>query len=153
MFSDIEESSRREPLARKSPSRELLKKSYVVLRNELSAFLGRQLKTNGDGLMATFEGPARAIRFACSARKKMREMGLQIRTGLHTGECELVADEVRGTAVDIAARVTSLAHPDEVLLSSTVKDLVAGSNIQFVDRGIHTLEAIPGEWHLFRVAD
>ena len=100
--------------------------------------------------MATFDGPARAIKFACSAREKVRELGLQIRTGLHTGECELIGNDVRGIAVDIAARVTSIAHPDEVLLSSTVKDLVAGSNLQFADRGMHTFDAVPGEWHLFK---
>jgi class 3 adenylate cyclase len=131
----------------------LLQNSHEVLRGELRSFRGRELKTPGNGLMATFDGPARAIRFACSARERVRKMGLQIRAGLHTGECELVADEVRGIAVDIAERVTSLAHPDEVLLSSTVKDLVAGSNIQFIDRGIHSFEAVPGAWHLFRVAD
>jgi pimeloyl-ACP methyl ester carboxylesterase/DNA-binding winged helix-turn-helix (wHTH) protein len=152
MFAHIEESGPRESQLGKHRSHELLKKSYEVLRAELPAFRGRELKTTYDGLMATFDGPARAIRFACSAREKVREIGLKIRTGLHTGKCELIADEVRGVAVDIAAQVTSLANPDEVLLSSIVKDLVAGSNIQFVDRGIHTLKDIPGEWHLFKVA-
>jgi class 3 adenylate cyclase len=153
VFTDIKESSPSESQVKKRESRELLQNSHEVLRAELGSFRGRELKTTFDGLMATFDGPARAIRFACSARERVRKMGLQIRAGLHTGECELLAHEVRGIAVDIAAGVTSLAHPDEVLLSSTVKDLVAGSKIQFVDRGIHTLEAVPGEWHLFKVAD
>jgi pimeloyl-ACP methyl ester carboxylesterase/DNA-binding winged helix-turn-helix (wHTH) protein len=150
MFAYIEESRPRDAQIGEQQWRELLKSSYEVLRTELAAFRGRELKTTGDGIMATFDGPARAIRFACSAREKVRRLGLQIRTGLHTGECELIGNDVRGIAVDIAARVTSLADPDEVLLSSTVKDLVAGSNLQFADRGMHTLEAVPGEWHLFK---
>jgi pimeloyl-ACP methyl ester carboxylesterase/DNA-binding winged helix-turn-helix (wHTH) protein len=150
MFAYIEESSPREAQIGEERWRELLKRSYEVLRTELAAFRGRELKTTGDGLMATFDGPARAIRFACSAREKVRGLGLRIRTGLHTGECELIGNDVRGIAVDIAAQVTSLANPDEVLLSSTVKDLVAGSNLQFADRGMHTFEAVPGEWHLFK---
>jgi pimeloyl-ACP methyl ester carboxylesterase/DNA-binding winged helix-turn-helix (wHTH) protein len=150
MFSYIEESTPREAEIGQQRWRELLKGSYEVLRTELAAFRGRELKTIGDGLMATFDGPARAIKFACSAREKMRGLGLQIRTGLHTGECELIGDDVRGVAVDIAEWVTSLANPDEVLLSSTVKDLVAGSNLQFADRGMHRFEAVPSEWHLFK---
>ena len=150
MFACIEESRPREAQISEQRWRELLKSSYEILRTELAVFRGRELKTTGDGMMATFDGPARAIKFACSAREKVRELGLQIRTGLHTGECELIGNDVRGIAVDIAARVTSIAHPDEVLLSSTVKDLVAGSNLQFADRGIHTFDAVPGEWHLFK---
>jgi pimeloyl-ACP methyl ester carboxylesterase/DNA-binding winged helix-turn-helix (wHTH) protein len=150
MFAYIEELRPRDAKIGEKQRRELLKSSYELLRTELAVFRGRELKTTGDGIMATFDGPARAIRFACSAREKVRRLGLQIRTGLHTGECELVGNDVRGIAVDIAARVTSLADPDEVLLSSTVKDLVAGSNLKFADRGMHTLEAVPGEWHLFK---
>ena len=150
MFAYIEESSPREAQIGEQRWRELLKTSYEVLRTELAAFRGRELKTSGDGLMASFDGPARAIRFACSAREKMRRLGLQIRTGLHTGECELIGNNVRGIAVDIAAQVTSLANPDEVLLSSTVKDLVAGSNLRFVDRGMHAFDAVPGEWRLYK---
>jgi pimeloyl-ACP methyl ester carboxylesterase/DNA-binding winged helix-turn-helix (wHTH) protein len=150
MFAYIEESSPRAAQIGEQPWRELLQSSYEVLRTELAAFRGRELKTTGDGLMAIFDGPARAIKFACSAREKVRKLGLQIRTGLHTGECELIGSDVRGIAVDIAAQVTSRANRDEVLLSSTVKDLVAGSNLQFADRGMHTFEAVPGEWHLFK---
>jgi class 3 adenylate cyclase len=101
--------------------------------------------------MAAFDGPARAIRFACSAREKIRASGLQFRAGLHTGECELIGDDLRGIAVDIAAWVTSLADPAEILLSSTVKDLVAGSNLQFIDYGTHAFEAALSEWRLFKV--
>ena len=127
---------------------ELLRRYYEVLRIELATVRGREVKTVSDGLLATFDGPARAIKFACSARDKVRRLGLQVRIGLHTGECELIGHDIGGIALDIAARVASLANPDQVLLSSTVKDLVA-SPLQFADRGIHTLEGIPGEWHLF----
>ena len=99
-----------------------------------------------------FRSPARAIRCACSVRNKVARLGLHLRTGLHTGECDLSGDNLDGIAVDIAATVASIAASDQVMMSSTVKDLVAGSNLQFVDLGIHTLEAVPGEWHLFRTA-
>ena len=87
----------------------------------------------------------------CSARAKLRDLGLQVRTGLHTGECELIGDDVGGIAVHIGARVATAADPDDVLVSSTVKDLVAGSGIQFADRGLHALKGVPGEWHLYGV--
>ena len=130
----------------------LLRRFYEILRNELATFRGHEIRTVSDGLLVTFDGPARAIRFACSVRDKVPRLGLHLRTGLHTGECDLSGENLHGIAVDIAGTVASMANPDEVLLSSTVKDLVAGSNIQFVDRGTHTLEAIPGEWHLFKVS-
>lgn len=129
---------------------ELLRRYYEVLRMELATFRGREVKTRaGDGLLATFDGPARAIQFSCSARSKVRRLGLQIRTGLHTGECELIGHDVGGIAVHIAAQIASLANPNQVLLSSTVKDLVAGCRLQFADRGMHTLNGVSGEWHLF----
>ena len=128
---------------------ELLSTCYEVLRMELAAFRGREVKTTADGLLATFDGPARAIKYAYSAREKVRQLGLQLRTGLHTGECELTGSGVRGMAVDIAAKVASLSNPGEVLLSGTVKDLVAGSGLRFSARGKHALEGIPGEWLLF----
>jgi class 3 adenylate cyclase len=102
-------------------------------------------------MLATFDGPARAIRCACAAREKVRQLGLDTRIGLHTGECELIGDRVSGIAVHIGARVASNANPAEVLVSSTVKDLVAGSGIQFVDRGMHALKGVPGDWRLFVV--
>ena len=131
--------------------RELLRNYYLVLRKELTAFRGREVNTAGDGLLATFDGPARAIRCAGSVREKMRPLGLQVRTGLHTGECELIGDDIGGIAVHIAARVTAAAEPDEVMVSGTVKDLVAGSGLQFADRGAHHLKGVPGEWRLFVV--
>jgi len=122
-----------------------------VMRKELTAFRGREVDTAGDGLLATFDGPARAIRCASSIRDRVHALGLQVRTGLHTGECELSGDNVVGIAVHIGARVAALAEPDEVLVSSTVKDLVGGSGLKFGDRGAHTLKGVPDEWRLFAV--
>ena len=128
---------------------ELLRRFYELLRAELVTFRGREIRTVSDGLLVTFDGPARAIRCACSARDKVTRLGLHLRTGLHTGECDLSGDNLHGIAVDIAASVASIAASDQVMMSSTVKDLVAGSNLRFADRGTHTLKDIPGEWRLF----
>jgi class 3 adenylate cyclase len=148
MFTDIVASTERAAELGDSRWRELLGNYYAVVRKELATFRGREVSTAGDGLLATFDGPARAIR---SVRERVRPLGLQVRTGLHTGECELIGDDVGGIAVHIGARVAATAAPDEVLVSSTVKDLVAGSNLQFVDRGAHNLKGVPGEWRLFVV--
>ena len=121
------------------------------MRRELAAFRGREVDTAGDGLLATFDCPARAIRCACSVRERVRALGLRVRTGLHTGECEIVGGGMVGIAVHIGARIAALAGPDEVLVSSTVKDLVAGSGLRFGDRGTHTLKGVPEAWHLFVV--
>jgi len=131
--------------------RELLSGYYAALRKELGAFRGREVNTAGDGLLATFDGPARAIRCACAIRERVKPLGIRVRTGLHTGECELIGDDVGGIAVHIGARVASAANPDEVLVSSTVRDLVAGSGIKFTDRGPHTLKGVADEWRLFAV--
>jgi pimeloyl-ACP methyl ester carboxylesterase/DNA-binding winged helix-turn-helix (wHTH) protein len=149
MFVSFEQSSTSQAQIDEQRWHELVESSYEVLHTELAAFRGRELRTSADGLLATFDGPARAIKFACSARERMRALGLQLRVGLHTGECELIGEDVRGLATDIAPWVASLANPDEVLLSSTVKDLVAGSNLQFTDCGTHFFEAAH-EWHLFK---
>jgi class 3 adenylate cyclase len=151
MFTDIVASTERAAELGDSRWRELLNNYYAVVRKELTAFRGREVNTAGDGLLATFDGPARAIRCACSARERVRPLGLQVRTGLHTGECELIGDDVGGIAVHIGARVAATAAADEVLVSSTVKDLVAGSGLQFMDRGAHNLKGVPGEWRLFVV--
>ena len=129
--------------------RRLIESVHKVLRAELAAFRGREVRNFSDGVMGTFDGPARAVKFARSAREKVQALGCQFRAGLHAGECESAGDDVRGTAVDIAAWVTSLADPNEVLLSSTVKDLVAGSKLQFVDCGTQVFNAGSSEWHLF----
>jgi class 3 adenylate cyclase len=151
MFTDIVRSTERAAEMGDFRWRELLNLYYAAVRKELSVFHGREVNTAGDGLLATFDGPNRAIRCACSVRERLRLMGLQVRTGLHTGECELIADDVGGIAVHIAARVAASAEPDEVLVSSTVRDLVAGSGLRFADRGVHALKGVPEEWRLFLV--
>jgi class 3 adenylate cyclase len=120
--------------------RDLLNQYYAAVRKELSVFNDREVNTAGDGLLATFDAPNRAIQCACSVREKLRPLRLQVRTGLHTGECELIGDDVGGIAVHIAARLAAAAEADEVLVSSTVRDLVAGSGLRFADRGTHGLK-------------
>ena len=132
--------------------RELLERHNSVVRRELSRFRGRELSTAGDGFLATFDGPARAVVCAVSIRDAARALGLQIRFGLHTGELELVGSDIRGIAVHTGARVAALAGAGEVLASSTVRDLVAGSGLEFEDRGSHELKGVPGEWRLYAVA-
>ncbi len=131
--------------------RDLLGSYQALVRRELARSRGREVKTLGDGFLATFDGPARAIRCACAIRDSVRPLGIEIRAGLHTGECELMDDDVGGIAVHIGARVAASATPGEVLVSSTVKDLVAGSGLRFADRGTHHLHGVPGEWRLFAV--
>ncbi len=129
--------------------KDMLAAYYALVRRELGRFRGREIDTAGDGVLASFDGPARAVRCACAIRDEVRGLGIHIRAGLHTGEVEMMGDNVGGLAVHIGARVAAHAGPDEVLASSTVKDLVAGSGIQFVDRGAHALKGVPGEWRLF----
>jgi pimeloyl-ACP methyl ester carboxylesterase len=131
--------------------RELLELHHEAVRRELVRFRGREVDTAGDGFFATFDGPARAIRCACAVGESVGELGLELRAGVHTGECELLEDKVAGIAVSIGARVAARAAPGEVLVSSTVKDLVAGSGISFADRGVAELKGVPGEWRLFAV--
>ena len=129
--------------------RDLLGRHHAVVRRQLVRFRGREVDTAGDGFFASFDGPARAIRCAQAILESVRELGLDVRAGLHTGECEVIGDgKVAGIAVHTGARIASLANPGEVLVSSTVKDLVAGSGIQFEDRGTHELKGV-GEWHLY----
>jgi class 3 adenylate cyclase len=132
--------------------RELLDAHHNRVRRELSRFRGREIDTAGDGFFATFDGPARAIRCACAVTESVRDLGIEIRAGLHTGECEVVDGKVGGIAVHIGARVSAEAGPGEVLVSSTVKDLVAGSGLSFSDRGTAELKGVPGEWRLYAVA-
>jgi pimeloyl-ACP methyl ester carboxylesterase len=133
--------------------RDLLEHHNTLVRHELGRFRGRELNTAGDGFLATFDGPARAIACAASIRDAARALGLQIRFGLHTGELELDGAEIRGIAVHTGARVVGKAGPGEVLASSTVKDLVAGSGLEFEDRGSHELKGVPGEWRLYAVSN
>jgi pimeloyl-ACP methyl ester carboxylesterase len=131
--------------------RELLDAYYALARRELTRFRGHEVDTAGDGLLAIFDGPARAIRCASAISTGAQRLGLQVRAGLHTGECEVMGDRVGGIAVHTGARVMAAAGAGEVLVSSTVKDLVAGSGIEFEDRGVHALKGVPGEWRLFAV--
>ncbi len=132
--------------------RELLEKHHDAVRAQLGRFRGLELDTAGDGFFATFDGPARAIHCGWAIRESLAELGLEVRAGLHTGECERLDEKVGGIAVHIGARVASQAQPGEVLVSSTVKDLVAGSGIEFEDRGVVTLKGVPEQWRLYAVA-
>jgi class 3 adenylate cyclase len=153
MFTDIVGSTERAAELGDRRWRDLLDSHRMVVRRELARHRGKEVNTTGDGFLVTFDGPARAIRCAIRIREELRQRGLEIRIGLHTGECELLGDDIGGVAVHIGARVEARAMPGEVLVSSTVKDLVVGSGLQFEDRGTHTLKGIPDEWHLFAVAD
>jgi class 3 adenylate cyclase len=149
MFTDIAESTQRAADMGDRRWRELLEEHDELVMRELDRFRGRPIKTLGDGYLATFDGPERAIRCACSITSAAQSLNLSVRAGLHTGECEVLDDDLRGMAVNIGARVVSHANPDEVLVSSTVKDLVIGSKIQFQERGTHQLKGVPGEWQLY----
>lgn len=151
MFNDIVGSTERAVELGDRHWKELLGRYYSDVRDELAAFRGHEVNTTGDGVLATFDGPARAIRCACAIRDRVGRLGIQIRTGLHTGECELIDGGIGGIAVHIAARVAAQAGAGEVLVSSTVKDLVAGSRLGFDDRGLRQLKGVPGEWRLYAV--
>jgi class 3 adenylate cyclase/pimeloyl-ACP methyl ester carboxylesterase len=151
LFSDIVGSSEKAASLGDRAWRELLERHHELVRRELARFRGQEVDTAGDGFLAAFDGPARAIRCGCAIAESMPELGLDVRVGLHTGECELVDGKVAGIAVHTGARVAALALPGEVLVSSTVKDLVAGSGLVFRDRGAHTLKGIPGRWQLYAV--
>ena len=131
--------------------RELLEEHHARTRRELVRYRGTELDTAGDGFFARFDGPARAIRCAGAIRDSIAEIGLDLRAGVHTGECEVLDGKVTGIAVSIGARVAAEAAAGEVLVSQTVKDLVAGSGLAFNDRGVATLKGVPGEWRLFAV--
>ena len=151
LFTDIVGSTERVAQLGDQPWRELLEGYYELARRELTRFRGREIDTAGDGLFASFDGPARAVRCAEAISKGVRSLGIEIRAGLHTGECEVIGGKVGGIAVHIGARVASLARAGEVLVSSTVKDLVAGSGLGFEERGTHPLKGVPGEWRLYAV--
>jgi pimeloyl-ACP methyl ester carboxylesterase len=151
LFTDIVGSTERAAELGDRAWRGLLDAHQQIARRELERHRGRAIEFAGDGLLATFDGPARAIRCACAIAAAVRELGLEIRAGLHTGEIELAGAAVRGIAVHIGARVAALAGPGEVLVSSLVKDLVAGSGIRLRDRGVHELKGVPDAWRLFAV--
>lgn len=130
---------------------DLLDNHHALVRRELARYRGREIDTAGDGFLATFDGPARAVRCACAISDSVQSLGIEVRAGLHTGECEVMGDKLGGISVHIGARVAALARPSEVLVSTTVKDLVAGSALSFQDRGIQSLKGVPGDWRLFAV--
>jgi class 3 adenylate cyclase len=152
LFTDIVDATARAAQLGDRAWRRLLEDHHEVVRSQLQQFRGREMDTAGDGFFATFDGPARAIRCACAIRERLTELDVQIRAGLHTGECELVDGKASGIAVHTGARVASRAEPGQILVSSTVKDLVAGSGLAFADRGTHELKGVPGDWHLYSVA-
>jgi class 3 adenylate cyclase len=149
LFTDVVDSTRTASELGDQRWRELLERHHRMVREELGRFGGREVKSIGDGFMATFDGPARAIRCARAIVESSDAAGLRVRAGVHTGECEVMGEDIGGIAVHIAARVSALAEPSEVLVSRTVKDLVAGSGIDFTDRGTHTLKGVPDTWQLY----
>jgi class 3 adenylate cyclase/esterase/lipase len=151
LFTDIVGSTEKAAQLGDRRWRDLLEQHNDIAHRELAHFRGREVKSTGDGVLATFDGPGRGVRCARAICDSVRALGIELRAGLHTGECELLGDDVGGIAVHIAARVAAQAGPGEVLVSSTVKDLVAGSGIEFEDRGTPPLKGVPGEWRLYAV--
>jgi class 3 adenylate cyclase len=152
LFTDIVGSTERAAAVGDRRWRELLDGYLDTARRQLERFRGKEVDVAGDGLFAIFDGPARAIRCACAIRDAVQQLGLEVRTGLHTGECQVAGAKVSGIAVHTGARIAAAAQPQEVLVSGTVRDLVAGSGIGFDDRGSHALKGVPGDWRLFAVA-
>lgn len=152
LFTDIVGSTKRAVELGDRDWRELLEQHHAIVRRQLARFRGHEVNIAGDGFLATFDGPGRAIRCAVSICREVRSLGIDVRAGLHSGECQVEDSKVGGIAVHIGSRVAATAKPGEVLVSSTVKDLVVGSGIAFEDRGMHALKGVPGEWHLFAVA-
>lgn len=152
LFCDIVDSTRQAVALGDGRWRDLLGRFYTSILKALEQYRGREIDRAGDGLLAAFDGPARAIRCSIKCVEEVRALGLQLRAGLHTGECERVGEKLGGVAVHIGARVATMARPGEVLVSRTVKDLVAGSAIRFEDRGVHNLKGIPQPWQLYAVA-
>ena len=152
LFTDIVDSTRRAAEIGDRDWHALLDAHDAVVRSQLARFRGREVNTSGDGFLAMFDGPQRAIRCAMAIRDAVQALGIEVRAGLHTGECEVRGDDIGGIAVHIGARVSALAGPNDVLVSSTLRDLVIGSGLEFEERGAHELKGVPGEWHLFAVA-
>ena len=153
LFTDIVDSTRHAAKLGDAGWRQLLERHDEATRTEIARFHGRVVKHTGDGVLATFDGPTRALRCATALAERLPELGVDIRAGLHTGECEIRGSDIGGIAVHIGARIAALAQGREVLVSSTVKHLVNGSGISFRDRGTHTLKGVPGEWKLFAPAE
>ena len=152
LFTDIVGSTEQAAAMGDRKWKDLLEAHHARVRGQLVRYRGREIDTAGDGFFASFDGPARAIRCATAITSSVRGLGIEVRAGLHTGECELIADKIGGMAVNIGARVAAMAGPGEVLVSHTVKDLVAGSGLRFEERGEHELKGVPGSWRLYAVA-
>jgi class 3 adenylate cyclase/alpha-beta hydrolase superfamily lysophospholipase len=152
LFTDIVDSTAKAVALGDRAWADLVQRHHAVVRAQLDRFRGRELDTAGDGFFAAFDGPIRAIRCATAIESAVRDLGLDVRAGLHAGECEVVGEKLGGVAVIVGARVAALAGPGEILVSNTVKDLVAGSDIEFEDRGVATLKGLPDEWRLYAVA-
>jgi class 3 adenylate cyclase len=152
LFTDIVDSTRRAAEIGDRNWHALLDAHDAVVRVQLSRFRGREVNTSGDGFLAMFDGPQRAIRCAMAIRDAVQALGIEVRAGLHTGECEVRGDDIGGIGVHIGARVSALAGPNDVLVSSTLRDLVIGSGLEFEERGSYELKGVPGEWRLFAVA-
>jgi pimeloyl-ACP methyl ester carboxylesterase len=149
LFLEIASSTERAAELGDTPWRNLLNSYYAIVRKELVRFRGKETNTTGDAFLATFDGPARAVRCALAIALAVRQLGIEVRAGVHTGECELMGDNVGGIAVHTGARIMAKSEPGAVLVSRTVKDLVSGSGINFQDCGVHQLKGLPGEWRLF----
>jgi class 3 adenylate cyclase len=152
MFTDIVSSTERAAEAGDERWRVLVEHHDEVLRHEMARWGGRPIKTLGDGFLVVFDGPAKAVRCARAMTSAVRPLGLEIRAGVHTGECERQGDDLAGIAVNVAARISALAGSGEVLVSSTVRELVLGSGLEFVEHGSHQLKGVPDEWHVFALA-
>jgi class 3 adenylate cyclase len=152
LFTDIVDSTRRAAEMGDREWHALLDAHDAIVRVQLNRFRGREVSTSGDSFLAMFDGPQRAIRCAMAIRDAVQALGIEVRAGLHTGECEIRGEDIGGIAVHIGARVSALAGRSEVLVSSTLKDLVIGSGLEFEERGTHQLKGVPGEWRLFAVA-
>jgi class 3 adenylate cyclase len=153
LFSDIVDSTPQAASIGDSAWRELISRHNAVFRGLLARYQGEEIDSSGDGFFASFDGPGRAIECARALRQELGALGLEVRIGIHTGECERIDRKLGGIAVPIGARIMGLAGAGEVLVSSTVRDLVAGSGLEFEDRGAHELKGVPGEWRLYAVRD
>jgi class 3 adenylate cyclase len=152
LFTDVVSSTERAAELGDQRWRALVERHDEITRTELARYGGRAIKTLGDGFLAVFEGPAKAIRCARSICAEVRPLGIELRAGVHSGECELRGDDLAGVAVNVGARIGALAGPSEVWVSSTVRELVLGSGLEFTERGAHVLKGVPGEWRLYAVS-
>lgn len=153
LFTDLVGSTERAGSEGDAKWRAVLEDHHAIVRRQIELHTGREVKTTGDGFLATFDSPFRAVRCAQAIKSGLAKLGLEIRAGVHTGECELIGADVAGLAVHVASRVQSTAKPGEILVSNTVRDLAAGSGLEFVDRGVHELKGLTGSWQLSAVGN